>query len=459
MATVKDQGSAAESGSRLIQVTPGQGVRGTAFVPPDKSLSHRAAMLGAIAEGTTVVRSFLTALDTLATLDCLRALGVEVAGPKDGTVIIKGRPGSSGAGAGFDEPDHVLDAGNSGTTLRLLAGLAAPHPIFWVATGDASLRRRPMGRVIEPLERMGARIMARRGGLAPLAITGGALSGIVWRTSVASAQVKSAILLAGLQARGLTRVEEPAQSRDHTERMLAFFGAELRRGEGWAELQGPQRLRGRTVTVPGDPSSAAFFWVAAAILPGSEVRTPEVGLNPTRIEVLRVLEEMGAEVDVRPAPERGPEPAGDVTVRGPSELRAVRIEGRRVPLLIDELPVLAVAALHARGTSQIRDAAELRYKESDRIDALAHELRQLGFSVETFPDGLGISGPQRALGGEAWSHGDHRLAMALVVAALAGKRPSVVKGTECIETSFPGFAAAMDRLARPGNARVVEQPA
>lgn len=443
-------------GQGELRIRPASGIRGVARVPADKSISHRAAMMGAIATGVTVIDNFLAALDTLATLDCLRAFGVQVEGPDPaGRVVIRGRP-RLGREGGFEEPDRVLDAGNSGTTLRLVLGLAAAHPVFWVITGDASLRRRPMRRVIEPIARMGATIWARREALAPLAVRGGPLEGLTWKSPVASAQVKSAVLLAGIQARGRTRVEEPAPSRDHTERLLPFFGAKLFRGPGWVELDGPQVLEGRQVTVPGDPSSAAFLWVAAAMLPGSEVQTPDVGLNPTRIEVLRVLEEMGAEVDVRPRAQAGPEPVGDVTVRGPEALRPFEIGGRRVPLLIDELPILAVAALRAQGTSIIRDASELRVKESDRIDALARGLAALGAEVEALTDGLRVVGPQRIRGGQADSLGDHRLAMALAVAALAGSSPSVVKGSRCIETSFPGFAPTLDSLARAGGGQVEE---
>lgn len=446
-----------ETPSGLWRIWPTEGLQGRAEVPPDKSISHRAAMLGAVAAGTTVIERYLPAADTLATLECLRAFGVEVEGPDPGgRVVVRGRPLQEGGG--FQEPDRVLDAGNSGTTLRLLLGLAGAHPVFWVATGDASLRRRPMGRVIEPLVRMGAAVWARRDGRAPVAVRGGGLRGIVWRSPVASAQVKSAVLLAGLQARGRTRVEEPSPSRDHTERLLPFFGARLYCGPGWAELEGPQVLEGRHLVVPGDPSSAAFLWVAAAMHPGSRVETPDVGLNPTRVEVLRVLAEMGAPVAVEPDPAAGPEPRGRVTVEGPPQLRPFEIGGARVPLLIDELPVLAVAALRASGTSVIRDAAELRVKESDRIDTLARQLEALGARVEPLPDGLRIQGPQRIRGGEADACGDHRLAMSLAVAALAGERPSVVKGSRCADTSFPGFAGLLDTLVRAGGGRVEEAP-
>lgn len=439
----------------MWQVRPTTGLAGEARVPPDKSISHRAAMMGAIAEGTTVIDRYLEAADTLATLESLRAFGVEVDGPDgQGRVVVRGRPASRG---GLAEPERPVDAGNSGTTLRLLMGLAAAHPIFWVATGDASLRRRPMGRVIEPLSRMGARIWARQGDRAPLAMRGGPLRAIAWRGPVASAQVKSAVLLAGVQARGVTRVDEPALSRDHTERMLPLFGVRLFTGPGWVELEGPQTLQGCHLTVPGDPSSAAFLWVAAAMHPGSRVRVSGVSLNPTRVEVLRVLSEMGAQVQVEPgSPPSAPEPWGDVTVIGPGRLRPFRIAGRRVPLLIDELPVLAVAALRAQGTSLIQDASELRVKESDRIEALARGLAALGAQVEALPDGLRIEGPQRLPGGVADSCGDHRLAMSLAVAALAGDGPSVVKGSRCARISFPGFAEVLDLLARAGGGRIEE---
>ncbi|HEY8486778.1 MAG TPA: 3-phosphoshikimate 1-carboxyvinyltransferase [Limnochordales bacterium] len=439
----------------LLRVEPAGRVEGVARVPPDKSISHRAAIVAAMARGETVVENFLPSLDCLATLQCLRQMGVEVDGPDAaGTIRVRGRPLQEG---GLAEPADVLDTGNSGTTFRLLCGLVAAHPIFVVLTGDRSIRRRPMQRVVDPLRAMGATVACRKGGLAPVAIQGGQLRGVRWRLPVASAQVKSAVLLAGLQAAGRTVVEEPLPTRDHTERMLAYFGATVERGDGWAAVQGGQHLRGQRLRVPGDISSAAFVWAAAAALPGSRVLTPGVGLNPTRRAVLEVLAEMGARVQVEPAREEGPEPWGDVEVAWAGPLRAVHIRGARTAQLIDELPVLVALATLAHGTTVVEDAQELRHKESNRIEELAAELAALGLHVQTRPDGFVVEGPQRPEGGEARSRGDHRLAMALTVVALAARRPSRIHEARCIQTSFPGFAALMHQLARPGGGCVVEE--
>ena len=456
MGSLNSSGGAASGASRVyLHVEPTSRVEGVARVPADKSISHRAAILGALARGETVIENFLPSLDCLATLNCLRLLGADVQGPDaQGTVRVRGRPLEEG---GLSEPPDVLDVGNSGTTMRLLCGAVAAHPIFAVLTGDASIRRRPMQRVVDPLTRMGAAIQCRRGGLAPLAVRGGPLAGIHWTLPVASAQVKSAVLLAGLQARGTTTVEEPAPTRDHTERMLAHFGARLQRGPGGVTLEGPQALQGGHVRVPGDPSSAAFVWAAAAALAGSRVWTPDVGLNPTRTAILEVLQEMGARVQVRAAREEGGELRGEVEVAYGEGLRAVEIRGRRTAQLIDELPVLVVLAALARGTTVIADAQELRHKESDRIDELAAELAALGIRVGTRPDGFVVEGPQRPRGGRARSRGDHRLAMALAVAALAAQEASRIDDAGCIATSFPGFAGLLDSLARPGGGRVVER--
>ena len=436
-------------------VWPATRAEGTARVPPDKSISHRAAILGALAGGETVIDDFLASWDCLGTLECLRRLGVEVKGPDaEGRVRVRGRPLTLG---GFQEPEDLLDVGNSGTTLRLLCGAVAAHPLFAVLTGDASIRRRPMQRVVDPLTRMGATIWTRRGGLAPVALRGGPLSGIEWRLSVASAQVKSAVLLAGVQARGLTAVHEPAPTRDHTERMLGHFGVRIRRGAGWVEVEGPQELTACHIRVPGDPSSAAFLWAVAAALEGSRVTTPGVGLNPTRTAILEVLRQMGAGVEVQQTGEAAGEPVGDVTVWGQAGLRAVTIAGELTARLIDELPVLVVLAALARGTTVIADAQELRHKESDRIDELARELGRLGVHVDTRPDGFVVPGPQRPRGGTASSRGDHRLAMALAVAALAAEGESCIEDAACVATSFPGFAAFMDGLVRAGGGRVLER--
>ena len=426
---------AGDAGRPLV-VTPGRPLRGELQVPGDKSVSHRAAILGALASGTTRVTGFLRAEDCLSTLRCLRALGVSIDDRGDEIEI---------RGDALQEPEEILDVGNSGTTIRLLAGVCAGQRFHSVLTGDASVRRRPMDRVADPLRRMGARISGRHGGrLAPLAIDGGGLRGIAYATPVASAQVKSALLLAGLFADGETAVREPMQSRDHTERMLGAFGAEVVRDGLTTRLRGPQELRGVPLRVPGDLSSAAFLLVAAALVPDSELAVTGVGLNPTRTGVLDVLRMMGAGVAVRDLTDEGGEPVGTVVVKA-GRLRGVTIGGDLIPRAIDELPVLAVAAALAEGETVIRDAAELRVKESDRVDALARELGCLGARVEPQPDGLAIVGTRRLRGGRVSSGGDHRIAMALAVAGLCADGSVTVDDTACIETSFPGFADALRR--------------
>lgn len=420
-----------------IVVAPGRALSGTVRVPGDKSISHRAVLLGALARGATRVDGFLRADDCLATVHCVRALGIEI--DDDGAgVVVRGGP--------LREPDDVLDVGNSGTTIRLLTGILAGQPFHSVITGDASIRRRPMDRVAEPLRRMGARIRGRAGGrLAPLAIEGAVLRATTHATPVASAQVKSAILLAGLFADGETAVTEPSRSRDHTERMLAAFGVPVASDGRTVRLRGPAVLSATPVRVPGDISSAAFFLVAAAIVSGSVLTVEGVGLNPSRTGVLDVLRAMGAQVAVDNLRDDGGEPAGDVTVRA-APLHGTTIAGDLIPRLIDELPVLAVAASVADGETVIKDAAELRVKESDRIAALARGLGALGARVEAQPDGLAIRGVPRLRGGRAASGGDHRMAMALAVAGLRADGPVTVEDTDCIRTSFPGFEDTLRRL-------------
>ena len=420
--------------ARPLVVTPGHPLRGEVRVPGDKSISHRAAILGALARGTTRVSGYLRAEDCLSTLRCLRALGVSI---DDRGADLEIRGGA------LQEPGEILDVGNSGTTIRLLAGALAGHRFHSVLTGDGSVRRRPMDRVTDPLRRMGARISGPQGGrLAPLVIDGGGLRGIAHVTPVASAQVKSALLLAGLFAEGETAVNEPMQSRDHTERMLSAFGAEVGRDGLTTRLRGPQGLRGTAVRVPGDLSSAAFLLVAAALVPNSELAVAGVGLNPTRTGFLDVLKLMGASVAVRDHTDESGEPVGTVVVRA-SRLHGVTIGGALIPRVIDELPVLAVAASLAEGETVIRDAAELRVKESDRVSMLARELGRLGARVEPQPDGLAIVGRRRLRSGRVSSGGDHRIAMALAVAGLCADGPVTVDDPACIETSFPGFAAAL----------------
>jgi 3-phosphoshikimate 1-carboxyvinyltransferase len=423
-------------GAALV-VAPGRPLRGSVRVPGDKSISHRAALLGGLAAGVTTVEGFLRAEDCLATLACVRALGVRIDDGGDRLTI---------HGGALAEPGDVLDVGNSGTTIRLLAGILAGQPFYSVVTGDASVRRRPMDRVATPLRRMGARIAGRAGGrFAPLSIDGGGLRGIVYDTPVASAQVKSAVLLAGLFAEGETVVREPAPSRDHTERMLRGFGVAVQRNGPAVGLRGPAPLRGTAVLVPGDLSSAAFFLTAAAFVPGSELTVTDVGLNPTRAGVLDVLAQMGADIRVWGRRDAGGEPVGSVTVRG-SRLHGTVIGGELIPRAIDELPVLAVAACLADGETVIRDAAELRVKESDRIAALARELGRLGAEVAPQPDGLVIRGGGRFRGGRVQSGGDHRIAMALAVAGLCAEAPVTIDDTACIRTSFPDFEETLRRV-------------
>lgn len=413
---------------------------GTVAAPGDKSISHRAVILGSLAEGTTRVGNFLAGEDCLATAAAFRALGVPIR-VQGAEVEIEG------VGlAGLREPPNVLDLGNSGTGMRLLAGVLAGQPFFSILSGDASLSRRPMRRVVEPLRRMGAAIDGRQdGALPPLAIRGGGLRGLDYESPVASAQVKSCLLLAGLFAEGATSVREPALSRDHSERMLAAFGAELRATGTLVELSPGRTLRAQRLEVPGDLSSAAFFLVAGAIVPGSEIRLPNVGVNPTRVGVLEVLAAMGARVRHEHHRLAAGEPVADLCISaGP--LRGVELDHAMVVKAIDEIPILCVAAACAEGVTRIRGAEELRHKESDRLAVMAAALRALGTEVREFPDGLEIAGGRPLGGGCFDSHLDHRIAMSLLVAGLAAEAPVAVRGSECVATSFPTFFAQMRAL-------------
>jgi 3-phosphoshikimate 1-carboxyvinyltransferase len=422
-----------------VTIHPAAPLRGRVRVPGDKSISHRAAIVGALASGVTTVRGFLRADDCLHTVECLSALGVEIDDAGDALVI----RGSSGR---LTAPTRVLDAGNSGTTMRLVSGVAAAQPFATEIDGDASLRRRPMDRVAEPLRRMGATVTARDGVYPPLSICGGRLRGITYALPVASAQVKSAILLAALLAEGSTEVVEPVSTRDHTERMLAYCGVPITRENGRIRLSGgiPQ---GRPIEVPGDVSSAAFLLAGAAAIEGSELTVEGLGLNPTRTGVLDVLEAMGGAVTTEFVHERSGEPVGTVTIRG-RRLRGVTIAGALIPGVIDELPVLCVLAAAAEGRTVIRDAAELRVKESDRIASLARGLRTLGATVTEYPDGVEIEGG-RIHGGVVDAGGDHRMAMAFAVAGLLAGEPVTVRGAETVQISFPGFFETLRALREP----------
>ena len=428
-----------------LRLPAGGSLRGRVQVPGDKSISHRALLFGAIAEGETRIEGLLPAEDPLSTAACLRAMGVTVSEIRAGEPVLVQGVGLDG----FQEPGDVLDCGNSGTTMRLMLGLLAGRAgRHFVLNGDASLRGRPMRRVADPLAHMGAQIHGRRdNNFAPLAVLGQPLRGTVIHTPVASAQVKSAILLAALTAAGSTTVIEPAQSRDHSERMLRAFGAQL-------EVGGPERttvtvtpgprLQGQTVVVPGDISSAAFWLVAGAITPGADLTVENVGLNPSRTGILEVLEQMGAPIEVLNRRDVAGEPVGDLRVtHGP--LRAFHISGDIIPRLVDEIPVLAVAACHAEGVSRIRGAEELRVKETDRLTVMARQLGAMGARIEEFEDGLAITGPTPLRGAAVDSETDHRVAMSLAVASLSASGDTALARPGAAAVSYPGF---WDDLAR-----------
>jgi 3-phosphoshikimate 1-carboxyvinyltransferase len=419
-------------------IEPARRIQGRLRVPGDKSISHRYALLAALADGQSRLSGYAPGADCRSTLACLRGLGVDIVEDANGTVIVMGR--------GFDglrSPAHPLDAGNSGTTMRMLAGALAGQAFRSVIVGDASLSRRPMRRVMEPLERMGARIESLEGH-APLTIHGGRLQPIAYSPAVPSAQVKSAILLAGLYAGGTTSVTEPAGTRDHTEHALAAFGARLARLSSTVSLEGGQRLTGRALSIPGDFSSAAFWMVAAASLPGSRVDIDDVGLNPTRTALVAVLRRFGAQVTVEVSGSDAGEPRGTISVEG-VRTGAVDISPEEVPGLIDELP--AIGALAARGGQvTVRGAAELRVKESDRIATLVAGFCNLGIAAEEHPDGFTVLGTGPPRGGVAHAHDDHRIAMALAIAALGAREPSTIDGSEAVGISYPGFFDTLDRL-------------
>jgi 3-phosphoshikimate 1-carboxyvinyltransferase len=425
------------------RVGAAQSVRGTVAVSPNKSISHRAAILNGIAAGDAVVEQYQRGADCLATLRCLRQLGVSWCWRDETSLLVEG-----GGRYALREAATVLDCRNSGTTMRLLVGLLAAQSFFSVLSGDASLRSRPMARIIEPLHRMGADISGRDGNqLAPLAIKGASLQGIRFRMPVASAQVKSALLLAGLYAQGETIVEEPGPTRDHTERMLKEMGADIDFGEGPVIRLSPlsRELRAISVRVPGDISSAAPWLVLGSVHPDAEIRLPGVGVNPTRTGILDCLSLMGADVRLESEDYWGSEPVADVVVRS-SRLRGTRIAGDLVPRAIDELPLIALAGCFADGETVIQDAAELRVKESNRIRTTVDSLRALGANVEETDDGLRVWGPQILRGAMVSSHGDHRLAMMLAIAGALAQGETVVRVAESVAISYPEFWRDLDAL-------------
>ena len=435
-----------EAGSQQLLINPsstGNAVKGSISIPGDKSISHRALMLGAIAQGETTIEGLLLGEDPRSTSACFRAMGAEISQLNSQQVTVKG------VGLGnLQEPEDVLDAGNSGTTIRLMLGLLASHrDRLFTVTGDSSLRSRPMSRVIKPLSQMGANIWGRKDNFAPLAVKGQQLKPTHYQSPIASAQVKSCILLAGLMVDGKTTVTEPALSRDHSERMLQAFGAtlEIDRDTHSVTLTGQPTLQGQKVVVPGDISSAAFWLVAGAIVPGSDLLITNVGVNPTRTGVLEALAMM--EADVRRENERviAGEPVADLRVKH-SQLQAAEIKGDLIPRLIDEIPILAVAAAFAKGKTVIKDAAELRVKESDRLAVMATELGKMGANITELTDGLEITGGNQLQGAEVDSFTDHRIAMSLAIAALNAVGQTTIHRAEAASISYPDFVNTLSEV-------------
>ncbi len=420
---------------KTVELAKSKGLRGEIIPAPDKSISHRAVMFASMAEGRSVVKNFLRAEDPLSTVRAFRMLGIAVTENASGEVVIDGK-----GLRGFSEPSDVIDCGNSGTTIRLISGMLAGNDFFTVLTGDESLRQRPMARVMDPLKKMGALITARKGGqYPPLAICGGSLKPMDYKMPIASAQVKSCLILAGLYAEGTTVIVEPRKSRDHTERMLAAMGADIK-VEGLAvHIRGNPRLNAIDLQVPGDFSSAAFFIAAALIVPNSEIIIRGVGINPGRTGLLQVLDGMGASVKVENRKEVSGEPIADLICSTAGNLKAVKIGPDQVPSLIDEFPIICILAGLAEGTTEIRGAEELRVKESDRIKAMAAELTKIGLTVREYPDGIDITGGSVFIGTDVESYGDHRIAMSLSIAGLVSRGNMKVNAASCVDISFPGF--------------------
>jgi len=423
-----------------LTIKPKTEVRAEVTVPGDKSISHRSVMLGAIAQGQTRIANFLPAADCLSSLHSMEALGAKIEKVSATELLITGQ-----GRYGLTEPSEVLDVGNSGTTIRLLTGLLAGQEFVTMLTGDASIRRRPMARVTKPLIEMGAQIWGRQGGsYAPLAVKGTPLKGKPHTIPVASAQVKSALLLAGLYASGETTVTEPAASRDHTERMLSGFGVAIKK-DGLTSIISPGELTATDIVVPGDISSASFYLGAGSIIPGAKITIRGVGINPTRTGIIEVLTAMGAHIEIVNRQENAGEPVADIRVEA-RELKGVEIGGEIIPRLVDEIPVLAVVAALAQGRTVIRDAQELKVKESNRLQAVAQELKRFGVNIQETDDGLIIDGGRQYTGAVCNSYHDHRIAMACSLMGLVASGTTTVQGAECTDISFPGFAQALANL-------------
>ncbi len=428
-----------------MEITPAKKLRGEVTIPGDKSISHRSVMFGAIAKGTTEIANFLQGADCLATIGCFQSMGIDIENTPD-RILVHGR-----GLHGLTKPSGILNTGNSGTTTRLISGILAGQSFSTVLSGDESLNSRPMARIMEPLNSMGARITSINGNnCAPLQIDPGALHGFSYESNVASAQVKSAILLAGLYADGETSVTEPVLSRNHTELMLNSFGARVSSrteadGRALASVLPCEELYGQKITVPGDISSAAYFIAAGLLVPGSEILIKNVGINPTRAGLLTVCENMGADITYLSKTSAGGEPVADILVKH-SPLGVVTVEGSIIPTLIDELPMIAVMAAFAEGTTIIRDAAELKVKETNRINTVTENLKAMGADVTPTDDGMVIRGRGTLKGARINSHLDHRIAMAFAIAGLAATGTTVIEGSRCVDVSYPAFFETLDSL-------------
>ncbi|MEK7376612.1 MAG: 3-phosphoshikimate 1-carboxyvinyltransferase [Candidatus Margulisiibacteriota bacterium] len=432
-----------------LKVSPSAGLKGEIEVPGDKSISHRSVMFSALSDGKNTITNFLPSEDCFRTVECFRAMGVKVnISPDKKSLAVFGE----GLG-GLKEPKDILYVGNSGTTIRLMLGILAGQPFQTMITGDESIKRRPMKRVVDPLRKMGAIITGKQdGNFAPLEVRGGNLSAIEYTLPVASAQVKSALMLAALFAKGTTKIIEPLPSRDHTERMFGHFGIPFTKENNIISVQTPHAASvpgflPANIEIPGDISSASFFIVAGIIIPDSEILIKNVGLNPTRTGIIDVLCAMGANIAISNEKTLSGEPRGDIRIKT-SKLKGITIGGEIIPRLIDEIPIIAIAATQAEGQTVILDAKELRVKESDRVSTICDMLKKMGAKAKETPDGMIIEGPCRLKGAEIESRGDHRIAMSAAIAGLIAKDEMVIEDTECIKTSFPGFDILLSNLLR-----------
>lgn len=415
------------------QLMPIQSLNGTIKVPGDKSISHRAVMFGSIAEGKTTINGFLTGEDCLSTISCFKKLGVNIVQENEHVTV------EANGISGLHPPSEDLYVGNSGTTIRLMLGILANTPFTSVLTGDDSIAKRPMNRVTKPLKQMGAEINGNdSGNKVPLQIKGGNVKGIHYNSPIASAQVKSAIILAGLEGEGTTSVTEPLKSRDHTERMLEAFGAKVKSNSLTVSIEGGQQLKGTHIEVPGDISSAAFFLVAGAIVPNSTITLQKVGLNPTRTGILDVLNDMGAQISYQNVNEEASEPYGDLVIKT-SSLKGAVIKGDVIPRLIDEIPIIALAATQAEGQTIIQDANELRVKETDRIETVVNELKKMGAEIKATEDGMIINGKTSLKGTSVQSHGDHRIGMMLSIASCIAEGDTTLDQSQAVAVSYPSF--------------------